>query len=200
VHTRIVTVLRSGGDFGPEHVRRLFAQCREHAPESEFVCLSDDRSVPGYRPLSHDWPGWWAKIEAFSVSGPVLYLDLDTTITGDLSPLLAAASAHDLVVLRDFNPGQREIGTGVMAWRGDLAWLARRFGEDPAGHMAANETPRWWGDQGFVERHADGWVCWQEILPGAVVSFKKHCAGGVPAGARVIAFHGQPRPWELEVA
>ena len=56
-----VTVLRSGGEYGPRHVQWLARQI------PGLVCLSD-RKVEGVEtiPLRHDWPGWWAKMEMFS--------------------------------------------------------------------------------------------------------------------------------------
>lgn len=194
----IVTVLRSGGDYRPEHAARLHAQCRKWGAGADFVCLSDV-PVPGVPrlPLREDWPGWWAKMEAFGLIGPCLYLDLDTTVRGSLAGLLRLAAEHEFVTLRDFNPGTREMGSGVMGWRGDLRWVLARFAADPDAHMAANASPRWWGDQGFLERHGPPRVYWQDLAPGAVVSHKKHCANGVPPGAKVVAFHGKPRPWEV---
>lgn len=188
----ILTVLRSGGDFRAEHVERLRGQCATHAPGVTFRCLSDlDGS------LAHDWPGWWSKIEMFTVPGPVLYMDLDTTVIGDLTPLLDAATRHDFIALRDFNPAQREMGSGLMAWRGDQRRIHDAFAARPDDHIARCSTPRHWGDQGFIEPMTPGRAHWQDILPGAVVSWKKHCGSGVPDGARVICFHGRPRPWEV---
>lgn len=191
----ILTVLRSGGEYRPEHVDRLRAQCAEHAPGIAFRCLSD---VPGVgAPLEHGWPGWWSKIEAFGVPGPVLYMDLDTHVVGGLAPLLGVAARDRFTVLRDFNPRSRVMGSGLMAWSGDMRGLRDRFAATPGRHMAANRSSRWWGDQGFIERHEEGFIFWQEALPGAVVSWKKHCRAGIPAGARVVCFHGKPRPWEV---
>jgi len=195
VPATILTVLRSGGEYRPEHVERLRAQCATHAPDAPFLCLSD---VPGVgQPLVHGWPGWWSKIEAFGARGPVLYMDLDTHVVGDLTPLLRVAVAARFTVLRDFNPKHRLIGSGLMAWAGDMSHLVRRFEESPARHMAANKSSRFWGDQGFIERHEVRPAFWQDRLPGAVVSWKKHCGQGIPADARVVCFHGKPRPWEV---
>lgn len=192
---RVLTVLRSGGEYLPEHVERLAAQVEAFAPGAEFACLSDV-PVPGRIRMQHDWPGWWSKVEAFRLSGPILYMDLDTTICGDLAPLFR--SDLPFVVLRDFNPKAREIGSGIMAWGGDMSALYETFKVDPQGHIAANQTARWWGDQGFIEQHGPAREYWQNVAPGAVVSWKKHCQGGIPDGARVVAFHGKPRPWEVE--
>jgi hypothetical protein len=37
----------------------------------------------------------------------------------------------------------------------------------------------------------------QEMHPGEFVSYKTHCTKGVPDGARVVCFHGRPRPHEV---
>ncbi len=190
---RIVTVLRRGGGYSWQHVERLRRQCLRFARGAEFMCLSDD---PRGTPLQHDWPGWWAKMEMFRLPGPCLYMDLDTTITGDLQPLLDVAKKAGFVTLRDFNAPQREVQSSLMAWACDMRWLYERFAEDPARHMAENDEPRWWGDQGFIERNTRP-EFWQNVLPGACVSWKKHCANGLPFGARVVVFHGRPRPWEV---
>lgn len=198
MHPAILTVLRSGGEYRPEHVLRLRDQCARHAPDTPFVCLSDI-DVPGVRvrQLAHGWPGWWSKIEAFGVPGPVLYMDLDTTVRGDLSPLLAAACLHPFIALRDFNPDQREMGSGLMAWSGDMRRILAAFLADPDGHMARCRTSRHWGDQGFVEPLTPGRAYWQEVIPGMVASWKMQCRDGVPSDARIVCFHGQPRPWHV---
>jgi hypothetical protein len=125
-------------------------------------------------------------------------MDLDTTVRGDLTPLLDAAEAHDFIALKDFNPHIREMGSGLMAWRGDASHIYDAFRANPAEQMERCTTPRWLGDQGFIEPLTEGRAYWQDILPGAVVSWKKHCQQGVPDSARVICFHGKPRPWEVD--
>lgn len=189
---RILTVLRGGGEYLPEHVRRLWEMCAEHAPGVAFDCLTDGDG------LRHGWPGWWSKMEVFRVRGPALYIDLDTTIVASIAPLLDAAKDNDFIALRDFNPHQRDMGSGLMAWRGDLSWLYDRFAQAPVQAMESCRSRRWFGDQGYIDRNIGPRAYWQEILPGAVVSYKKHCRGGVPAGARVVCHHGKPRPWEVE--
>lgn len=193
----IFTVLRSGGDFLPVHVERLQRQLRTFAPGCDFYCLSDVPSVPGYSALRHDWPGWWSKLELFRFGGPVLYFDLDTTIVGDLAPLIDACRGEPFVALRDFNPASRRLGSGMMYWSGDVSAIYDRFCADDLGHMARCVTPAVWGDQGFIDECVAEPAFFQTLMPDAVVSYKKHCMGGVPAGARVVCHHGNPRPWEI---
>lgn len=196
--TRIVTVLRTGGEYAPAHVLRLEAQCARFAPAAEFVCLSDDPDAPRRIPLLHDWPGWWSKIEAFRLPGPCLYLDLDTTLVGPIDDLLALAGRAPFIALRDFNWPARELQSSVMGWAGDQSALYRRFADNPAAHMAENASPRWWGDQGFLERRVRRLAYWQDVAPGRLVSFKKDCGAGVPVRAAVVVYHGRPRPWDVE--
>jgi len=197
----IVTVLRSGGDFKVEHVEALRDECRRYASATKFICLSDRPSVPGYQPLENEWPNWWSKIEAFKIPGPVVYMDLDTVAVGSLLSILKVpeTGGESFTVLRDFNPGQRQMGSGLMAWTGDMSALYQQFKAHPRFHMERNRSPRWWGDQGFIERATERRTYWQDKVPGQVVSWKKHCTESVPLEARVVCFHGLPRPWDTGI-
>ena len=61
----IATVLKSGGEYTPKHVRELREGISKHlSTPHRFVCFSD---LPGkgYEviKLKHDWPRWWPKRE-----------------------------------------------------------------------------------------------------------------------------------------
>ncbi len=189
----IVTVCKQGSEFHWEHAQELQLLCDEHASGVSFLVLSEAQ-------LEHNWPRWWSKMEVFKIPGPVLYMDVACRPVGDFAPLLEAAEQHEFVVTRDFNPHQRNVQSCVMAWRGDMSHLYEQFRQDAENHMARYVSPRWWGDQGFIEAHAEHWEYWQDILPGSVVSYKKHCQNGVPKGAKVVSFHGKPKPWEIDNA
>jgi len=192
----VACVLRSGGDFTPEYVHRLRAGVEQHLPNARFVCLSDVPEVATH-PLEHGWPGWWSKLELFRpglLTGATLYLDLDTIITGDLTPLAQAIQPRRFVMLQDFTqPGR--YGSGVMGWHGDWSALYYAFAADPQHVMATHRTGDRWGDQAFIADRLNGRLAtWQDAMPGAVVSYKVH---GRTPGARVVCFHGKPRPHEV---
>lgn len=188
--TLILTVLRSGGEYALEHVERLRGQCAQATPHARFFCLHDEN-------MHHKWPGWWAKIEMFRLPGPVLYMDLDTSVVGDLTPLLDAALEHDFIALRNPLPTPSRFGSGLMAWRGDMSHVYARFRQDPDMHMRRCTTQKLWGDQGFLsEDHPDP-ALWQDLFPSQVLSWKVECRQGIPATARVVYFHGKPRPWDI---
>lgn len=179
-------VLRSGGDFRPEHVQWLARQV------PGLVCLSDV-PVDGVRtiPLRHEWPGWWAKMEMFgpSLDGDVLMLDLDTVV------LDMPAMPDRTTVLRDFYRPDL-IGSGLMyVTAADRARVWEAFTRDPGKAMAScTQFPRW-GDQGFLMDFLADAKRWQDVAP--VMSYKVHCAKGLPDGAQVVCFHGKPRPWDV---
>lgn len=180
--TVILTVLRRGGEYTDEHVDRLRQQCRGYS----FEAIQDEDML-------HSFPGWWAKIEAFRRKGPILYMDLDTLITGPLDDLFNAVEQHDFIALRDFyRPTQ--MGSGLMGWRGDMSEIYNTFLTNPEAHMKRCRTTKCWGDQGFIDGVVKQKTYWQDVLPGQVVSYKKH---GVTQDANVVCFHGKPRPWDI---
>lgn len=204
---RIATVLRSGGEYEKKHVVALQRQLLQFAPLYEFVCLSDV-NIGGVQclPLERSYPGWWSKMELFrpDIGGDILYMDLDTVVVG---PLAGVLSVKELTMLRDFYRtgagypkilGSRKegLGSGLMflpeAQRGEVwaDWV----------HKSAQYMVHYarGGDQLLLEKHyLQKARRWQDDLPGQIVSWKVHCKNGVPPNARVICFHGQPRPFAV---
>ncbi|MCK2183510.1 glycosyltransferase [Halomonas getboli] len=187
-----VCVLRSGGQYTPAHVQWLARQ----APG--LVCLADV-DVPGVPtvPLAHNWPGWWAKLELFrpDIAGDLLYLDLDTVVLGDLAPLIDATGGRTTMLSDFYWPEHPASGLMYIAER-DKARVWDAWRRDPHAHMRRRGWRGTLGDQGFLGRVlGKGVQRWQYIAPGRVVSYKAHCQQGLPAGADVVCFHGNPRPW-----
>lgn len=196
----ILTVLRSGGEYRPEHVHALQAMFREHMPGVPFMCLSDV-DVPGVEviPMEHDWPGAWAKLEVCrpDITGPVLLCDLDMVIVGDLAPLVADTSRS--IVLRDFYRGRRDptaVQSALMLLtEADRAAVWAEWHARMEWHFAHS---KYWDQGVFEDALRDRALRWQDTHPGMVVGFKTDLQRGgrpVPPDARVVAFHGQPRPW-----
>lgn len=176
-----VCVLRSGGEYGPEHVRWLAKQV------PDLVCLSDVQ-VDGVEtvPMLYGFPSWWSKLELFSgaIDDDLMFYDLDTVV---LSPLPVPDRT---TVLRDFLRPRR-MGSGLMYIdKSDKARVWSAWMEGPDLHMRLAGGR---GDQAFLQGHIGAAQKWQDIA--RVYSYKAHCRRGVPADAAVICFHGQPRPW-----
>tara|TARA_R100001244_G_scaffold47793_2_gene42606 strand:- start:1623 stop:2222 length:600 start_codon:yes stop_codon:yes gene_type:complete len=191
-------VLRSGGEYKSEHVERLRRQIAEHLPGVPFLCLTD-MALPAditALPLAHRWPGWWSKIELFrpDIDGAILYLDLDSSAVGDLSDMTAV---NRLAIMRDVYRPDGLQSSVMFLPQSERGRVWREWMRCPEKWMRFYRVG---GDQAFLERlWLKSAARWQDILPGQVVSFKadKIAERGVPENARVVAFHGKPRPWDV---
>lgn len=196
----ICCVLRSGGDFRPEHVEWLRRQCAEHMPDWTFRCWSD-MDVPDATPLKTDWPRWWAKFEIYGTDfpGPALVIDLDTVF---VRPLVIRPEHMDSVlVIRDpWRDGSRfpeRLGGGFMLlpkWARDE--LRDIWMQGPEEHISSSGD----NDQVFLHRYFSGFALrFQDHYIDEIVSYKVHVKGlGLQPENRVVYFHGTPRPWDAE--
>jgi hypothetical protein len=204
----VACAFSAGNGFDARYVERLQAGlARALARPFAFRVLG---------PPEVEWPGWWAKIAAFAIPGPVLLVDLDTVFVGSLVPLADAVerSAGEVFMLRDFNTGAA--ASGLVAWNGDRSDVFRAF---EAGARAATWTRGRYGVGAVLASGAfrgDGewlraWLLGRGLLARAavqdladgVVSYKNDVyplGGRLPAGARVVCFHGRPRPHEVRGA
>jgi hypothetical protein len=205
-------VLKAGpAGYAAAEVAWLHAGVNRHLPGVRFVCLSDMDVECERVPLLEGWPGWWSKLELFrpDLVGPILYADLDTLIVGSLADI---AGAGKLTLLSDFyHPAEAASGLMFLPEE-DRAAVWRAFTADPDRIMrrcADFDQNGVRGDGKFLgEMLGDRAARWQAELPGQVVSYKLHVRertssretgnGDVPKGARVICFHGRPRPWEVK--
>ena len=133
--------------------------------------------------------GWWAKLAIFrpgDFKGRCLYIDLDTIITGSLDHL--ASYDGPFAGLTDFYHPEL-FASGVMMWEAgeaDHIWTNWEKAGRPMFH------PR--GDGAWIESMMPAASRLQTLFPSQFVSFKAHCAQGIPANARMVCFHGLPRP------
>ena len=199
----VACVLKSGGDFAPEHVVRLRSMVeRNTSVEHQFVCLSDvDISNVATVKLLNGHDRYWSKVELFrpgllpSVKR-IVYFDLDTVIVGGVDDVLMVVG--DFVALRPWNPSNRVNGmfaSGMMAWNNDgtYSFIQGQFNASVMRNYPA-------GDQEYMSkmlRNANKrFVFFQDAVPG-IYSYKRNCRNGLPSDARVVCFHGRPRPNEL---
>jgi hypothetical protein len=180
-----ICVLKSGGEFKPEHVQRLAKQV------PDLICLSDVE-IEGVKtiPLLYNWPKWWAKLELFrpDIAGDLFYIDLDSTVIR--MPVMPDVTT----VLTDFGD-KSVIATGLMFMKSEdksIVWDS--FIMHP--NKAMSEHVAWpSGDGGFINRFYHDKQRWQDIAN--IYSYKLHCGRGVPIDAEIVCHHGKPRPWEI---
>lgn len=204
----VACVFRRSADYTPEYVHKLRDMVARHlhAPH-HFVCLTNEKVGVETIPLVTKWPGWWAKLELFRprlFNGPVLYMDLDTVIVGDITDI--ALAKYDFAACTNWKGDRHDvISSAVMAWDGtvDHSNIFSTF--TPA--MIPQYEKSWarWGDQGWIQDHLKR--PFESLLlrwPGRFVHTKTNVWKGrhatnvdAPKGASVVCFSGKPRPHQL---
>jgi hypothetical protein len=192
-----VCCVQWGAKYSDAYVWNLYHQVAQWLSlPHQFLVLTDrpehwrDKLVA--LPLQGGLPGWWNKLtlfnpEFYGLDGRILYLDLDVVVVDWLDPI--AEFDSPFACHRDFMR-PREAATAVMVFDADSDMVRRlwqEFSKDPKMYMGLFH-----GDQEFVDAH-----CRPDFLPQHwVVSYKLQALKQPPSGARVVCFHGQPKPHE----
>jgi hypothetical protein len=211
-----VCVLKESKEFTPETVEVLYNQVKRNVSDVNFVCFSDNDSVKcdELRPLTDGLPGWWSIIEAFQYKGPVIFTGLDTVITGEINKIcdyIKAMPEHEFMMLRKVkahhnrnftNLGIHGWASGIMGWNGDQSWLYKEFNYVQHGQLQ-------WEQRYTSEKLMDRYIetrghknrfritCAQDTMDG-IYSYKWDCRNGLPENAKIVLFHGSPRPNEVK--
>ena len=200
----VICVCKSGGIYNAEWVRKLRDGVdRNLRIKHRFRCLSDIE-VPCERvPLEKDWPAWWSKIELFKpglIENPTLYLDLDTVITGPIDG--AFETPVDFAMLRNFWTDDM-VGSGVMWFSGNKVphGVYTKFAKQASAYIAHHERNAkgpYVGDQAFIWDALNREVEHINDYFDGIVSYKMHCKKFLPPQAKIVCFHGDPRPTEVK--
>lgn len=221
---RVVLSMKWGKLYPADYVNVLYNACRKNiSGDFRFVCLTDDAS--GLRPEveSHPIPdlglttsmwrsGAWAKLGVFErdlygLRGRALFIDLDMVICGSLDPFFEHPSAFLTTDMGEgWRPGPRgskprEAGTCIFAFNlGQEAQIIDRFVADREAAVREHVIEQKWvgATASAMDYWPDDWV----------ISFKRHLRQPIgldlflgpaapPPTARVLAFHGTPRPIDL---
>lgn len=203
--------------YRPETVHTLKRMVAKHYPAPHrFVCVTDDptgldgvETMPIWRdgidirpPEGHNWPSCYVRLRAFSEEARAWFgdryvsLDLDTVITGDLTPIFERP--EDLVIWNETDwPDTQFYNASI--WLHTPGTRARVWTEFNPKHSPrdAYRAGGRGGDQ--------AWIAYA-LGPGeavftpddGVISFRRHVqphGGRLPDGARVVNFHGVVDPW-----
>lgn len=152
----VACVLRQGGKVGYDAtwVSKLRNSVRRNLQmPHRFVCLSDCDVNCERIPLINAGIGFWSKLELFRpklLTGPILYLDLDTVICGNLDEIVQRIQHEDFVMLHETD--KNVVSSAVMWWQGDHSYLYNQWLEQPvdAWYAQYSKMPRY-GDQAFIE-------------------------------------------------
>jgi hypothetical protein len=211
-----VICINWGTKYGPPFINRLYAMAaRNITPPFSFTCFTDNSA--GVRaevrceplpPLDVKMPvrtlGIWPKARLWGpaladLKGPVLFLDLDLVVVGNLDPFFEVGEPDDVILSRNpAKPFERLGQTSCFRFPvGKLLPLQELFRADPQGI-----ADKYRFEQRFVTRHAPGGI---KFFPRTWVRHFRHdcrrmfplnyiLSPRLPRGARVVIFPGGLHP------
>ena len=208
-----VVCVKWGDLYSSEYVNNLYEGVKVNTTlDFEFICFTENSKGVNEEIFCRTLPnnglqGWWNKMYLFSndigITDRIFYFDLDTVIVGNIDEIMKFDG--EFAILRDFyrarrNPQARDYGSGLMAWKGG-------WGHNIWSDFYANKeknTKIGAGDQKYLMNviPSDKVTYWQDFVPGQVISYKAHVRDEgvkdqIPDNARIICFHGKPRPHEV---
>lgn len=221
---RVVLCMKWGTLYPADYVNVLWNACRKSITGPfRFVCLADDAEgfapgiecfpIPDIGLAPGDWflPGIWPKLAIYvadlhGLTGRCLFIDLDMMVLGGLDEMFKHGTGF---ISTDMGPawenpprlGPGQVATSIFAFDlGQETRILNAFLADPKGAMQ-----RFQNEQDFVGAYASAMGFFP---PGWVLSFKRHLRQPIgldlfmepkrpPATAKVLAFHGDPRPADL---
>lgn len=189
-----------GTKFSKDYVYNLEAMVERNTNiEHEFVALSDKR-VPGIKTkiLKPGYDTWWNKLQLFDPAhgfqGRVVYLDLDTIITGNLDWLLSFDGPFmGIEDVGSVNPHQKHL-EGVMQsavlsfnpQKYDYLWSEFNLKYDQI-------IQQFRGDGEYLHVAAPkNRVLLQQQFPGELKSYKYQVYPDKYQGTSIVCFHGRP--------
>lgn len=201
--------------FGPQAVKVLRNMVARHFPRKHrFICVTDDaRGLDGIETMMlwHDFadipsphgahnPSCYRRLRVFAPEAKTWFgnrfvcLDLDTVITGDLTPLWERP--EDFVIWGETNPNSYYNGSMFLMTAGARKQVLERF--DPKrSPLEAKAAGNFGSDQGWISRClGPGEATW--TTKDGVYSYNIHIrrnGGTLPRDARITFWHGNLDPW-----
>ena len=197
----VICVLKSGGDYDATYVEKMRNMVLRNATVPfKFYCLTDIEVECDKIPLKDNLKGWWSKIEIFRPDlvkeKRIIYFDLDTVIVGNIDEYLLEDADFVALGALSKNKKRNSFGSGFMSWKNNyqFCFLYDDFSIYLAGKFR--------GDQDYI--HAKllsedkDFTTWQKKHEG-VYSYKWDCINSLPSKAKIVCFHGKPRPTDVNV-
>lgn len=173
----ITTVLKTSERYTADWVD-IMKSCLERymTTDFQFVPLSDFDHTYSHIQFEQDNPGFWNKIELFRPglwNTPVLFLDLDTVITGDLTDIIQCCHGKEFLMFRG-NPSKKDgvsyPSSPVMYWEKCPTELWRIWNSQDAQHWYKKYSGGRFGDQAFIRDHCKFELI-QDCMPAGVDYF-----------------------------
>lgn len=206
-----IVCFKWGTLFNAEYVNNLYNSVeRNITVPHTFTCFTDDPTdvLCETKPFLDDLSTWWYIIGLFNkehgFTDKVLYMDLDTVITDNIDHIVSLDV--DFAITEDFYR-PRGLQTTFIMWKPEkFHYLYEKLKitspKNPGAHWSG-------GTNGFVESHVakENVTILQDIFPAEFISYKVHirdkaqkARNPLPGDlntAKIICFHGKPRPHEV---
>lgn len=216
---KILICMKWGDKFGPEYVNRLYAMARRNITgDFRLVCFTD--KTQGLRPEieTRDLPvlgcehpqntiGKWPKValwgaELGGLSGPVLFVDLDSVIINNIDDYFTYGSPDDVILARNWAKPFSGMGqTSVFRFPvGQHRHILDNFRQNAQAIADKHHF-----EQHYITRSVTGGIkFWPEHWTR---HFRLHCLpafplryfvpAGFPKHAKLVTFPGGPNPSDI---
>lgn len=159
---------------------------RNYSKEFRFVLFTDRPRLLGnyveQEAISVSKPDYSTCIEPYKLNEPMILVGLDTVITGDISPLA------------DYCMTQKDIALPRDPYRPNIA--CNGVALVPAGNARIAEEHNGENDMEWVRKFPHKFL--DDEFPGMVKSYKGHVEKTGLRDARIVYFHGQKKPHQLQ--
>mgnify|MGYP001581066689 FL=1 len=195
-----IVCVRNGPVYSAEYVEILADMVLRNLNKThnlKFFCFSNDDVKFSEHihkmPIPENLTGWFAKLYLFKdglfpKGDRIVYIDITTVITSGLDEIIKYNG--EFATLRDFYIPSRW-QPAFMMWEADtMGYVWDKYAE--AGYPSENSDDMKWINE--VVPKVD---ILQDLFPRSFVSFKADCRAGIPKGAKVVKFHGSPRPHDM---
>jgi len=179
-NTMNIVTVRWGNKFSYDYVTALRAQ----VPNVKILTDEDGSLLEPKR-----FTGWFSKLEVFRPENkklrPCLFLDLPTFVMKSLRPFHRLDNTK-LWLIRDFN-NHRKSNSGI--------FIAPKHGISDEIWSRVRDMDAYNGDGDFLSTFEHSIL--QDSVSG-IMSYKSDWLYDDPGDARVISFHGRPKPHQTE--
>ena len=186
-----VVCLKWGDKYGPDYVNKLASMVSRHTTNMpRFICFTENTDGLDSEIETHPLPapeleGWWNKVALFGPDLPdigerMLFLDLDTVITGSLDEMLTY-NADFVMKANEYSIGFSTTAFLLKVCSRPELWQA--FTPETAESLRGDQD---WA--GLMAPDAEIWpLDW-------CVDFRLKAAPSIPAGAKLVCFGDTPNP------